>query len=155
MMVEGSINQAFCEVLDIINHLSEDMYDKIPRSFMKILEKNKDINYNVNIDYSQSINDQNLLSDTRAILSLIYRDYICSKEERNRLLELDNKEIEEHERLLAEKYKIDFNKRNEQIKNNTENQNSSKEIQSLTVESKEKWYIRIFNKILKIFKLQK
>ena len=72
----NNINQAFSEVYDIVNHIEKDLYNKIPKNFIAMLEKNKDEKYVPQIDYSKSINEQKLLKDTRVILSLIYRDYI-------------------------------------------------------------------------------
>lgn len=94
----------------------------------------------MNIDYSKSINEQELLKDTRIILSLIYRDYICSKEEKNELLLKDKKEIEEQERILQEKYQIDFGKRKDKI---TEKTYEEVETTEITV-VKEKWYHKLF-----------
>lgn len=37
------INKAFSEVYDIINHLSKDLYTKIPSKFIQIVEKNRDL----------------------------------------------------------------------------------------------------------------
>ena len=58
------------------------------------------------IDYSKNINEQNLLRDTRIILSLIYRDYICSEEKRQELIEKDRIEIKEYEEKQKEKYDV-------------------------------------------------
>ena len=77
---KNNINQAFSEVYDIVNHIEKDLYNKIPKKFIAMLEKNKDEKYVPQIDYSKSINEQKLLKDTRVILSLIYKDYICTKE---------------------------------------------------------------------------
>lgn len=36
------MNKAFSEVYDIINHLSKDLYEKIPSKFIQIIEKSRD-----------------------------------------------------------------------------------------------------------------
>ena len=41
------------------------------------------------------------------MLGIIYRDYLCSEEQRRKLLENEKTEIEEYERELREKYNPD------------------------------------------------
>lgn len=38
----ATINQAFCEVYDIVNHMEKDLYNKIPQGFVDMLYKNRD-----------------------------------------------------------------------------------------------------------------
>ena len=87
------------------------------------------------------------MPDTRAILSLIYRDYICEETEKEILLKKDNEEINKYEEKLKEKYDIDNifkNRRKEQEKTQYD-----KSIQ--IVRYKESIIKRIFNKIKRIF----
>ena len=104
------------------------------------------------MDYSKSINEQDLLHETKTILSLIYRDYICTPEERKMLIEKDKIKIEKEEELLKQKYNIDFKK----IKENKEYCNLNNPEKSSNVSlveiKKEKWYVKIINKILDFFK---
>ena len=89
----------------------------------------------------------------RDILALIYRDYICTKEERETLLLQEKEESERIEKEKQEKYNIDFEKiaekrREKSIieKVQTESQNALIEVQE------EKWYKKIISKILNFFK---
>ena len=80
---------SYNETYDIICHLDKNLYDKIPKNFLELIKKNVELDYKVNIDYSKSINNQNLQRDTRVLLSLIYRDYLCSQEEKDKLIQND------------------------------------------------------------------
>lgn len=142
--MEGTINQSFTETYDIVMHLEKSLYNKIPNSFIQMLKDNKDDNYKVNIDYSKNINEQALLKDTRVLLSLIYRDYICSKEKRQELIEKDKIELKEYEETLNEKYDI------ENIFENRKKVQAQEQTQM--VEYKETFFKKIINKILKFFK---
>lgn len=139
------INKAFSEVYDIINHLNKDLYKKVPSKFIQIIEKNRDLDYKVNIDYRKSIIEQELLKDTRVILSLMYRDYICTPEERKELLIKDRKEMEEEEKILRDKYEINFQKRNENLNDAKKNEEQNVAISIV----KEKWYQKLFNLIFR------
>ena len=93
------------------------------------------------------MNEQNLLYETRVILSLIYQNYICTLEKKKQLIERDKEELKKEEQILHEKYKIDFQKRNDKIQNSSHQQNNKYMVKVL----EEKWYKRIINKILQIF----
>ena len=97
---------AFKETYVIINDLAEDLYHKIPKEFIKMLKNNMDEQYICNIEdlYNKGINDE-----TKIILSLIYRDFLASEEEKNKLKNYDeyiiNKELEEYKIIFKDKYK--------------------------------------------------
>ena len=139
--MKTSINQAFCEVYDVINHMSKEMQEKIPKSFINLIKDNRDLDFKFYIDYSIDIKEQ-LLEETKVILSLIYRDYLCDKEKREKLLARDSEEIRREETILQEKYKIDFENRKKDIQ---------EENLPIKVE-KGKWYIKIIDFIKKILK---
>lgn len=94
--------QAFSEVYDIICHM--DLEKEIPNDFLELINKNRDVQYKVNIDYSKSINEQELQKGTRVLLAIIYREYLCSEEERNDLIRKDKEELNRIEAELREKY---------------------------------------------------
>mgnify|MGYP004519708371 CR=1 FL=1 len=148
--MQDSTKKAFSEVYDIINHMEENMKNKIPTKFIDFLKDNRDYNYDVKIDYSQSIVNQNLIHETKVLLSLIYRDYICDKQKRENLIKQDNKILNEQEENLRKKYEIDFGK----IKDNRKNKKVEVETVALTVVKEQKWYEKIIEILKKIFKVQ-
>ena len=85
--MRNTTNQAFSEVYDVINHMSKEMQENIPKSFINLIKDNRDLEYTFNIDYTIDIKKQ-LLKESKVILSLVYRDYLCSKEKREELLAL-------------------------------------------------------------------
>ena len=88
---------SYNETYDIICHLDKNLYDKIPKNFLELIKKNIEPDYKVNIDYSKSINDQDLKKDTRILLSLIYRDYLCSQDEKDKLIQNDKRQLNDEE----------------------------------------------------------
>lgn len=149
--MKNTTNQAFSETYDVINHMSKEMQEKIPKSFINLIKENRDLDYKVNIDYSIDIKEQ-LLKETKIILSLVYRDYLCSSEKREELLALDIEEIRREEKSSQEKYKIDYDSRKkEKLQDVEELKNKEQETLPIKVE-KDKWYIKIINFIKKILK---
>ena len=99
---------SFNETYDIVCHMQYELYQKIPQSFLNFIKQNMADNYEVNIDYEKGINNQELQKDTRTLLSLIYRDYLCDKEKRDILLEKDDIELRKIEREKSKIYNPDF-----------------------------------------------
>lgn len=149
--MKNTINQAFTEVYDVINHMEIEMQEKIPQKFINLIKENRDLDYKLNINYKEDIKKQ-LLRESKVILSLIYRDFLCSKEKKEKLLQLDLDEIRREEKILREKYEIDFEKRKkEKIEKNIEKTKEQDEKLPIKVE-KEKWYKKIFEILKKLFK---
>ena len=149
-MPDNTNKQVYSEVYDIIKHMDINIRAKIPLQFIKIIQANKDDNYTVNIDYTKNINNQKLLKETRAILSLIYRDYICTPEERKILIEVDKEKIKKERELLVEKYNPD-----NIFKTNKNIQNQKKKTllqENAIIEYKEKnFFKKIFDKVRHFF----
>lgn len=94
--------EAFCEVNEILKYLSKEIREKIPREFIENIQNNMANSYSVEYDKTKGINEQNLKQETRAILSVIYRDYICSEDKRNEIVQEDRKKylaLEENKKL--------------------------------------------------------
>ena len=138
-----NINQAFSEVYDIINHLDTKLYNRIPTSFIEMIKENKDNTYQPQIDYRISINKQKLLRDTRTILSLIYRDYICSVQKREELKYNDIMELkkEQEENAIELNHEDIFKKKKQDVSIN---------LNTEIVEYKENIFKRIINFIRKL-----
>lgn len=86
------MSQAFAEVYQVILRMENALQILIPRKFIQFLQKNMDSKWGRNLDFSKNINDMDLLQETRVLLSLVYRDFICTPEERAELIKKDKRE---------------------------------------------------------------
>lgn len=98
---------ALKEVDVVLNLLSEDMKNKIPQSFLKFIEENKSDEYTPYLDMNLSLSKQKLMKVTMVILSLVYRDYLCSSSQKRRLEIEDIVELKKNEMELNSKYSYD------------------------------------------------
>ena len=80
--MEDTYENAYAEVLEIIKYLPKEEREKIPQNEIEYFEKNK--NYN----YIYLFSDSKHLRKTDIILIYLYRKYIASAEERNKINEL-------------------------------------------------------------------
>jgi len=142
--MENNMGQALAEVYDIIQHLDDNYKTKISKKMIDFLDNHKDSTYEVKIDYTKSIANQDLLQETRAILSILYRDYLCSKEEKEALKRIESFENAMREEEKNKKYEIKFE---ENVPT------SSNEVrEEISLVKKEKWYEKLFGIIKKVFK---
>lgn len=98
------------------------------------------------IDIVSPIENNNFKNETIVLLGLIYRDFLCSEEERKILQLQDAEEMKKIE--LEKKQAIGIN---ELFKTNKKNNNSiNNKNNSLIVLKKEKIYVKIFKILRKI-----
>lgn len=98
--MEQAYFDAFSEVYNILKQMSKENVSKISNNFITFIEENRNKNYNPNLPPDILSNTKILKEETKIILSMIYRNYICSEEERKEL------EIQD-EKYLREKYSYD------------------------------------------------
>lgn len=152
------------ETIAILENTEVSLLAKIPNRLIELLqEKADELGRNVNLDYTKSYKEQNISEETRGILALIYRDYWCSKEERERFNRLIEENEQKYQEELREKYnpdKIFENQESVKIKSNPlnndllrENDNNIEKLEntSLIKIDNLSWYQRIFYKIKKFF----
>ena len=142
--------QAVAEVIEILNHSESEITNKIPEKFMEFLYNNTDNEFKVNIDFSNEHWDDTIKQDTKAILALIYRDYIVSKEERYKLLKEEQERLNKEEQESREKYNPDnlFKKKTDTVE---EKDNSSVNNMQLVEIKEEPWFKKIWKKIISFF----
>lgn len=145
--MDSVYSKAFSEVLEVLNNSEKKIVSRIPKSFLEFLNQYKDNNYKAEIDFSNENWDEQVKKETQAILALIYRDYIVSKEERERFLSEGREEQKRIENELRERYNTDNLLKNRP--NNIET-NSNKPVE--IVKYKESIIKKIINKIKSIFK---
>lgn len=129
-METENYSKAFVEVYVVIENLTDELKSLIPSGFIKIVCDNKDENYIVT---EELLKEKGMMKETKAILSLIYRDFFCNDETRDMLLKEDEQEIKEKNQM-----KFDQKVKVEKTKN------------ELIVIEKKKWYQKIFDVIAKL-----
>lgn len=139
-------HKAFKEAYLLINDLSSELYIKIPKSFIKIIKENMDELYDISID---KLNTEGMMEETEAIMSLVFRDFLCPDELNQKLIEYDNNQIEQE----IAKYNNIFENENtvKEIEIKENDLNEIEENKSLIIVKEENIFIKILNKIKNIF----
>ena len=144
-------SKVYTDISIIISMMSTKMREKISKGFINFIEKNKDINYNSSINPKVPLNKQNIDKETKEMLGIIYRDYLCDNEKRIELLHKEKNELTKYEEQQRELYNPDdiFKKMNSDQKNlntelNVENSNA-------LIKHKESLFSKFKNCIFRIF----
>ena len=140
--VPGDLRYCFYELSEILRYMPIGYNKKLPEKFKTLINENKISNgFAYNID--KSLDNQEMLYDTKVLLSILYRTYWCSDEKRRELEEKDNNILKNkysYENLFKEKNKIgNFNE---------------DDCKSLEV-VQDKWYQKLMNFIKKCVKRKK
>lgn len=145
--MEQEYRRAFSEIDEIFKLMPVSFLDKIPVKFKEMIHNEKEEEYQPKIE--EPLENYELKEETIIILSLIYRDFLCSQEEKERLILRDAELIKEIDRQLREKYNPDniFKNKNKQEETETTQENNS-----LLVIEEDRWYKKIFNLIKKFLK---
>ena len=149
-------HKAFKEVYVLINDLSPDLYLRIPKNFIEIIKSNMDEDYDITLE---ELNTNGYMEETETLMSLIFRDFICSDELNEKLIEYDKnqveQELERYNNIFGNEDKSDSNE-TEIVKQANEIENESNEEKteetSLVVVKEENIFVKILNKIKSLFK---
>ena len=133
-------SNAFAEVYEILNHLEEEAYNKIPKDFIQTIEENRNLEYEFVVYEDIELKDHEMLPETRAILFNMFRDYLCTPEQKEKILKMQAEERRQNEEKKRQEYYT--NKPQEEI----EPQKEEKQItQLIQMEYKETFWDKIKN----------
>lgn len=85
---DEKISKICIEILNVIKRLDIEMQNKIPKEIKNMLYNNIEEKNKNNLDISIYDLD-NLMEETKGILSILWSNYLCSEEEREKWKEYD------------------------------------------------------------------
>lgn len=143
----NNYKNALVEVEAVLDCLEYDEYIKIPENVINAISQNKNEHYIFEYDEELDYKDWNLMSETKALLYIIFKKYFATNEQMQYFREKENFEIMQREREKTEKYNPD-----KLFKSNKQNIAEKNEVSKAIIEfKKEKWYKKAFNLIKKLF----
>lgn len=103
-MIDNKYRNSFKEVYTILENTDKTLVNKIPIKFINFIKDNMNTSYEININPNINIDQQLLLKETEAILSLIYRNYWATPTEKQEFDINDKQEYIEKEKMKKELY---------------------------------------------------
>jgi len=146
----NNYEEAYAEVIEVLNYIPMNEYKKIPKKYISFMEENCSENspfiYNIALPFDK----QNISDTAKNILGMIFRLFIIDQ---SKIEELNNKDQERKKQEELEKY-IKYSPDNLfKIKKETSNVIEEKITEEVVLlKSKESKFKKILNKILSIFK---
>lgn len=152
MVVKKMENEEYAvactEVLEVLNYISKEDYNKVPRDVIQVLEKNKKDDIVFLYNPWKDINEQKMSETGRMMLASFFRDYWATEVQKNKIKAFQNNKRHQIEEENRQKYNTDiFKNRNTTI---NEGQNEQAENIQL-VEYKENIFRRILGFFRKMF----
>ena len=135
---------AYTEVYEIIKQLDEEEHNKIPSEVIKAIEENRNTEYEFDLDEDIELKEQELLPETKAILFNLFRDYLSTAEQKEKIIKMQVEERRKNEQNKSEQYNLDI------FANKPKNRDIREEHIEL-IEYKENIFKRILNKIRQFF----
>lgn len=146
--MEDNYKKAYKEVVEILKFVSKENVDKIPKEMLDMFEEEQDKEYNFKVDTTKSFEEQELLEETKAIFSNIFRDYWANDYQRKVIIEKENMD---RIKLEEEKYDSKDLFKNNQKNFNKQNNNDKVDV-NLTVVKKGNLFKKLIDKIFKSLK---
>lgn len=146
-MVATNYKNAFKEVYVILDSLVEEDYKKIPPELIETIYQNMNQDYKYELDEEQELSTQKMLPETKAILFNIFRDYLSTEEQKQKIIRMQKEERQKNELKKKEQYNTDVFANKEK----TNNSEIQKEPVSL-IKYKESIFKKIINKIKKFLR---
>lgn len=132
----------------VINMMSKEMKEKINPKFIKFLEENQDKEYESYLNNKIPLERQKIRPELKLMLSIIYIQYLCDSETKERILLKEKENIKRYNEQITENI---FNKKEEKNINNS-NINTENNTELVIYSPKERILKKIWNKIKKILK---
>lgn len=137
--------KAYKEVLEIIKYLPKEEYERIPKEKIEFFEQNCDKEYNFIFDISKTLEEQEFLRETKAIIVTLFRDYFATDTQKEKIERILIANEQKYQEELREKYNPEdiFKKQEKVYQKPIENENMQ------MIEVKEENTIqKVFNKII-------
>ena len=137
---------AYTEVYTILQELDEEEYNKIPSEIIEAIRTNMNEEYEYELDEELELKDHQMLPETKAILFNLFRDYLATPEQKEKIIRMQNEERQKNEINKQKQYNADVFER-KQKENSKQIQQKTKQL----IEYKENIFKKILKKIIKFF----
>ena len=91
-MVKNNRKNAYQEAYTILQELDEEEYSKIPPEVIQALKENRNEEYYYEVDEDTELKYQPMLPETKAVLFNIFRDYLATPEQKEKIRKIKKKE---------------------------------------------------------------
>ena len=149
MINKDLYKKAYKEVTEILRYIPKEEFDKIPPYIITNMNKEKDNDYNYQITHFDDFENQEMLTETKTILAVLYRDYWATDYQRERIIAKEKYDINLLEEQKKQEYKTEDLFKNRRKTENI-NENTEVEEKELVEIKKQNFFVKLILKIKKI-----
>ena len=139
---------AYTEVYTILEELDEEEYKKIPPEIVETIKANRNVEYEFELNEELELKEHQMLPETKAILFNLFRDYLATSEQRQKIIKMQNEERQKNESKKQQQYSTDIFKN--KVEDKIENAKIKEKSHEL-IEYKENIFIKIMKKLKLLF----
>lgn len=147
-MVSQEYMNAYSEVLEILQHISLEEFNKIPKEMIDTFKKNANTEYRFEYNPNKTLKQQNVSKKARYIIAILFRDYWATPFQKERIEEMEKYDLQKRENQKTKKYNPDNIFKNKQIQDEQVLGTHTE----LVEYKKQKWHQKLFIKILRLLK---
>lgn len=145
---------AFAEVYVILEYLDEEDYEKIPEDLLKVIDKNRNKEYKYEMNDDFDLEKQPMLVETKAILFNIFRDYLSTPEQKEKIIKMQKEDMERLNKKKSEEFEKSIAKK--QIFEIKKDDEEREKEQTLLIEvKKESFWKKVLDKVSKLIRKPK
>ena len=139
---------AYKEVYIVLQDLNEEDYNKIPPEIIETIKENSNEEYKFVLNDELELKEQLLLPETKAILFNLFRDYLATPVQKEKILKMQSEERKKVEEKKKQNYtNVDIFKTNKH--EDIEEETNNKQLQLVQIKE-EGFFRKLINKI-KVF----
>ena len=149
---------AYTEVYTILQDLDEEEYKKISPEVIKAIKENRNLEYYFELDNDLELKEQTLLPQTKAILFNLFRDYLATPVQKEKIIKMQNEErakieLKKKQMYNSEIFPNEESRTEEERQENAKDEIKEKEENSLNlVEYKPSFINKVWGYIQRLFK---
>lgn len=151
--MDENYSKALTQVNEVLKYTDPTLVSQIPENFKNFISENMSKTYSFTIKKGDTVETilPNLTEEAKSVLAIIYRSYICSPEEKEYLLALERDELIEQEQEQNDTSNVNppsSNLKLNEIFPQKEEVIPPTKPEINLIETEEKWYIRLLEKLL-------
>lgn len=101
MIMTEKEQRVYSEVYEILKNIRKEYIDELPKEVYDNIERNRDDEYIPNIDKDKTLDEQDIMNETKDVIASLRLEYWCKNEiEREEFIKLLKRNQEEYQLVL-------------------------------------------------------
>lgn len=77
--------KTYSEVIEVLNNLMEEDYNKVPKEYIDYFTKNSEEKYQFKYDSSKSFNEQSISDEAKSILFGLFAEFVANEKQKKKI----------------------------------------------------------------------